>query len=221
MIACAQKVDQFQEQEPQQSSNPRTSPRLSRVSSFRLHTASKGDAKHLQGNPGTVCSCPVFNSCCSIPGHWGEHTSQQHYTMTRAQSPISHMSALLLATAAITAIATAAALPINGGLTREGINNKLRSGSIAIANNRHPSDVRWERVVQHNGGEVQRENLLPPTACAHSGGTVPGEEYEKAPSSTRFRIPAKIWSRPPQTPQGQARKTTHRVEVSDVEAEKA
>jgi len=54
--------------------------------------------------------------------------------------------------------AASVALPLGLGLDLEGMSNKLRSGSVAIANPYHPSDMRRERIVKHNGNIVYIES---------------------------------------------------------------
>ncbi|RPA97966.1 hypothetical protein L873DRAFT_1809088, partial [Choiromyces venosus 120613-1] len=50
------------------------------------------------------------------------------------------------------------ARPLDTGLDLEGMSNKLRSGSVAIANQYQPSDMRRERIVKQNGGIVYLES---------------------------------------------------------------
>lgn len=45
----------------------------------------------------------------------------------------------------------AAATPIEGNLNLEGLNNKIRSGAVAVANSGHPSDSRIQRVASKDG----------------------------------------------------------------------
>lgn len=45
----------------------------------------------------------------------------------------------------------AIAKPIEGNLKLEGLNNKIRSGAIAVANPGRPSDSRIQRVVSKDG----------------------------------------------------------------------
>jgi len=55
-------------------------------------------------------------------------------------------------------VAASVAFPLGIGLDLEGMSNKLRSGSVAIANPYHPSDMRRERIMKHNGSIVYVES---------------------------------------------------------------
>lgn len=51
----------------------------------------------------------------------------------------------------------ATARPLDGNLSLEGMSNKIRSGSIAIANPARPSDSRIQRVVSKDGAILRAE----------------------------------------------------------------
>lgn len=58
----------------------------------------------------------------------------------------------------LTCTVASVALPLDIGLDLEGMSNKLRSSSVAIANPYRPSDMRRERIVKQNGKIVYYES---------------------------------------------------------------
>ena len=74
-------------------------------------------------------------------------------------------------------VAASVALPLGIGLDLEGMSNKLRSGSVAIANPYHPSDMRRERIMKQNGNIVYVESEPGPDFASEN----PDEELDSEP----------------------------------------
>ncbi|KAG0643811.1 hypothetical protein HOY80DRAFT_285162 [Tuber brumale] len=96
--------------------------------------------------------------------------------------------------------AASVAVPLDSGLDLEGMSNKLRSGSIAIANPYHPSDMRRERIVKQNGVIVYLESEPGPDPDPEN----PDEALDDEP------IPAEKPRRRPKKPKGMAKLAKNR-----------
>jgi hypothetical protein len=77
-------------------------------------------------------------------------------------------TSFILALATVLAVPAVVGNPLKGMgmLDQGGLENKIRSGSVAVANRQQPRDERNSQVSFHNGKRVSGENTTPVTDSA-------------------------------------------------------